>query len=146
TTIPIVFSVGFDPVQLGLVASLNRPGGNLTGVNSMSNELAAKRLGLLHELLPKAARFAVLANPNNPTTAPLNSDVQTAAAAIGRQVEVFTAATPAAIEAAFSSPVQRRADGLLVHPDVLFISRRDQVLALAARHAVPAIYPFRADA
>ena len=87
STTPIVFVTIGNPVQMGLVASLNRPGGNLTGVNSMSNELAAKRLGLLYELLPQAARFAVLANPDNPTTAPLNSDVQAAAAAIGRQVD-----------------------------------------------------------
>jgi ABC-type uncharacterized transport system substrate-binding protein len=146
-TIPIVFSVGFDPVQLGLVASLSRPGGNLTGVNSMSNELAAKRLGLLHELLPQAARFAVLANPSTTQAlGRLNNDVQTAAAAIGRQVEVLTAGTETDIDTAFASLVQTRANAVLVHPASLFISQRAQILALAARHAVPAIYAFRADA
>jgi putative ABC transport system substrate-binding protein len=146
TTIPIVFSVGFDPVQLGLVASLNRPGGNITGVNSMSNELVAKRLGLLHELLPAAARFAVLVNPNNPTTDPLKKDVQAAAAAIGRQVDVIAAGTETDIDTAFATLVQKRAAALLIHPDVLFITRRAQVAALAAHHAVPAIWPFRTDA
>jgi putative tryptophan/tyrosine transport system substrate-binding protein len=146
TTIPIVFSLGLDPVQLGLVASLSRPGGNITGVNSMSNELVAKRLGLLRELLPTAARFAVLVNPKNPTTESLKKDVEAAVAAIGPQIEFFTASTGAEIEAAFASLVQRRADALLVHPDNLFINRRVQLTTLAARHAVPAIYPLRADA
>jgi putative ABC transport system substrate-binding protein len=146
TTIPIVFSIGLDPVQLGLVASLNRPGGNITGVNSMSNELVAKRLGLLHELLPTATRFAVLVNPKNPTTESLKKDVEAAAAAIGPQIEFFTASTGVDIDTAFASLVQRRADALLVHPDVLFINRRIQLTTLAARHAVPAIYPLRPDA
>jgi putative ABC transport system substrate-binding protein len=145
TTIPIVFSIGLDPVQLGIVAGLNRPGGNVTGVNSMSNELVAKRLGLLYELLPAAARFAVLVNPKNPTTEPLKKDVQAAAAVIGRQIEVLTANTDRDIDTAFARLVQWRADALLVHPDVLFISRRMQLITLAARHAVPAIYPFRTD-
>src|SRR6266404_7090746 len=144
TTIPIVFSLGLDPVQLGLVASLNRPGGNITGVNSMSNELVAKRLGLLHELLPTATRFGVLVNPENPTTESLKKDVE--AAAIGPQIEFFTASTGADIDTAFASLVQKRADALLVHPDNLFINRRVQLTALAARHAVPAIYPLRPDA
>jgi putative tryptophan/tyrosine transport system substrate-binding protein len=142
-TIPIVFSLGLDPVQLGLVASLNRPGGNITGVNSMSNELAAKRLGLLHELLPAATRFAVLVNPKNPTTESLRKDVE--AAAIGPQIEFFTASTGADIDTAFASLVQKRADALLVHPDNLFINRRVQLTTLAVRHAVPAIYPLRPD-
>jgi putative tryptophan/tyrosine transport system substrate-binding protein len=143
-TIPIVFSLGSDPVQLGLVASLNRPGANITGVNSMSNELAAKRLGLLHELLPPATRFAVLVNPKNPTHESLKKDVE--AAAIGPQIEFFTASTGADIDTAFASLVQKRADALLVHPDNLFINRRVQLTMLAARHAVPAIYPLRPDA
>jgi putative ABC transport system substrate-binding protein len=145
TTIPIVFSLGLDPVQLGLVASLSRPGGNITGVNSMSNELVAKRLGLLHELLPTATRFAVLVNPKNPTTESLKKDVEVAAAAIGPQIEFFTASTGVDIDTAFASLVQR-ADALLVHPDNLFINRRIQLTTLAARHAVPAIYPLRPDA
>jgi len=143
-TIPIVFSLGLDPVQLGLVASLNRPGGNITGVNSMSNELAAKRLGLLHELLPAATRFAVLVNPKNPTIESLKKDVE--AAAIGPEIEFFTASTGVDIDTAFASLVQKRADALLVHPDNLFINRRVQLTTLAARHAVPAIYPLRPDA
>ena len=146
STIPIVFSLGLDPVQLGLVASLSRPGGNITGVNSMSNELVAKRLGLLHELLPTATRFAVLVNPKNPTTESLKKDVEVAAAAIGPQIEFFTASTGVDIDTAFVSLVQRRADALLVHPDNLFINRRIQLTTLAARHAVPAIYPLRPDA
>jgi putative ABC transport system substrate-binding protein len=145
STIPIVFSLGLDPVQLGLVASLSRPGGNITGVNSMSNELVAKRLGLLHELLPTATRFAVLVNPKNPTTESLKKDVEVAAAAIGPQIEFFTASTGVDIDTAFASLVQR-ADALLVHPDNLFINRRIQLTTLAARHAVPAIYPLRPDA
>jgi putative ABC transport system substrate-binding protein len=143
TTIPIVFSIGLDPVQLGLVASLNRPGGNITGVNSMSNELVAKRLGLLHEVLPKATRFAVLANPKNPTTESLKKDVQDAAAAVGLQIQFFTASNAVEIDAAFASIMETRADALLVHPDVLFINRRVQIITLAARHAMPAIYPLR---
>src|SRR5258706_8104485 len=139
-TIPIVFSLGLDPVQLGL----NRPGGNITGVNSMSNELAAKRLGLLHELLPAATRFAVLVNPKNPTIESLKKDVE--AAAIGPEIEFFTASTGVDIDTAFASLVQKRADALLVHPDNLFINRRVQLTTLAARHAVPAIYPLRPDA
>src|SRR5215813_3931264 len=136
TTIPIVFSLGLDPVQLGLVESLSRPGGNITGVNSMSNELVAKRLGLLHELLPTATRFAVLVNPKNPTTESLKKDVEAAAGAIDVQIELFTATTGTEIDTAFGSLVQRRADALVVHPDNLFINRRVQLITLAARHAV----------
>jgi ABC-type uncharacterized transport system substrate-binding protein len=146
TTIPIVFSLGLDPVQLGLVASLNRPGGNITGVNSMSNELVAKRLGLLHELLPTATRFGVLVNPENPTTESLKKDVEAAAAAIGPQIDFVTASTGAEIDTAFGSLLQRRADALVVHPDNLFINRRVQLITLAARHALAAMYPLRPDA
>ena len=146
TTIPIVFSLGLDPVQLGLVESLSRPGGNITGVNSMSNELVAKRLGLLHELLPTATHLGVLVNPQNPTTESLKKDVEAAATAIGPQIEFFTASTGAEIDTAFASLVQRRADALVVHPDNLFINRRVQLITLAARHAVPVIYALRPDA
>jgi putative tryptophan/tyrosine transport system substrate-binding protein len=146
TSIPIVFSLGLDPVQLGLVASLSRPGGNITGVNSMSNELVAKRLGLLHELLPTATRFAVLVNPKNPTTESLKKDIEAAAAAIGPPIEFFTASTGAEIDTAFASLLQKRADALVVHPDNLFINRRVQLITLAARHAVPTVYPLRPDA
>jgi putative tryptophan/tyrosine transport system substrate-binding protein len=146
TTIPIVFSLGLDPVQLGLVTSLSRPGGNITGVNSMSNELAAKRLGLLRELLPTATRFGVLVNPKNPTTESLKKDLEAAAGAIDAQIEFFTATTGTDIDTAFASLMQKRADAFLVHPDNLFINRRVQLITLAARHAVPAIYPLRPDA
>jgi putative ABC transport system substrate-binding protein len=146
TAIPIVFSVGFDPVQLGLVASLSRPGGNITGVNSMSNELSAKRLGLLHEMVPAAKRFAVLVNPKNPLTQSLTNDVRAMAIAIGRQVEVFSAGNEGDIGTAFESLVKTGVDGLVVHPDVLFIAHRENLAALAARHAVPVIWPFRTDA
>jgi putative ABC transport system substrate-binding protein len=146
TTIPIVFSAGGDPVLTGLVASLNRPGGNVTGVSSMSAELGAKRLGLLQELVPRAARFAVLVNPNNPLAEAFVADVRAAAAAIGWQVEVLTASTSRDIDAAFAMLVEKRADTLLVGLDPLFVSSRVQLATLAARHAVPAIYPFRDDA
>jgi putative ABC transport system substrate-binding protein len=145
-TVPVVFSGGGDPVQAGLVASLNRPGGNVTGVTTMSVELGAKRLGLLHELLPAAARFAVLVNPNSPLTEPFVTDVRAAASGIGRQIEVLTASTNRDIDAAFASFVQKQADALLVTPDALFLNRRVQLVTLAARQAVPTIYPVREDA
>ena len=106
TTIPIVFVIGADPVKIGLVASLNRPGGNVTGISDIGVELGAKRLGLLHELLPGAARFAVLVNPDNPfITEPFVAELQTAASAIGRQIEVVTASTNSDIDAAFATLV-----------------------------------------
>jgi putative ABC transport system substrate-binding protein len=147
TSIPIVFSGGGDPVQTGLVASLNRPGGNVTGVSSMSGDLGAKRLGLLQELVPRAERFVLLVNPNNPFAEAYVTDVRAAAAAIGRrQIEVLTASTSHDIDTAFAMLVKGRADALLISPDPLFVSRRVQLATLAARHAVPAIYPFREDA
>jgi ABC-type uncharacterized transport system substrate-binding protein len=145
-TIPIVFSGGGDPVETGLVASLNRPGGNVTGVSSMSGELGAKRLGLIQELVPGAARFAVLVNPNNPLTEPYVADLRAAAAAIGRQIEVLIATTSRDIDTAFPMLMEKRADALLVGPDPLFVSRRVQLATLAARHVVPTVYPFRDDA
>jgi putative tryptophan/tyrosine transport system substrate-binding protein len=146
TTIPIVFSIGLDPVELGLVVSLNRPGGNITGVNSMSNQLATKRLGLLHELLPAAVHFAVLVNPKNPTTELLKKDLQAAAAVMGLTFEILTADKATDIDTTFASLVGGRVDALLVHPDSLFINRRVQLITLAARYAVPAIWPLRPDA
>ncbi len=143
TTIPIVFSSGADPVQSGLVASLNRPGGNVTGFSTMSNEIGAKRLGLLHELLPGAARFAVLVNPNSPTAELQIKDAQAAASTIGRQVEILYAGTNSEIDTAFASLVQKRADALLVSSEGFFTNRRVQLVTLAARHAVPAIYHVR---
>jgi putative tryptophan/tyrosine transport system substrate-binding protein len=143
TTIPIVFRTGADPVGIGLVASLNRPGGNITGVNPMSVELGPKRLALLHELLPRATRLAALGNPDDPSFEPFTSDVQSAVQAIGRQIEVLTARTIREIDAAFAKLAQRQAEGVLVGAFGLFINRRVQLVTLAARHAVPAIYPLR---
>ena len=143
TTIPIVFGIGPDPVEIGLVASLARPGGNVTGISSMNAELGAKRLGLLHELLPSAVSFAVLVNPNNRNAEPLTRDAQATASVIGRQIEIFAAGSTRDIDAAFASLLQKRADALLVSPDPLFDSRRVQLVTLAAHHRLPAMYPFR---
>ena len=143
TTIPIVFAFGADPVQFGLVDSLNRPGGNVTGMSSMQQELVAKQLGLLHELLPGATRFAVLVNPNNPTTGSVIADLQAAALTIGRQIEVLSASTNREMDTAFASALQKRTDALLVSPDGLF-NNRGVLLTLAAHHRLPAIHPERA--
>jgi putative tryptophan/tyrosine transport system substrate-binding protein len=140
TAIPIVFSTGADPVKAGLVGSLNRPGGNLTGVSSMTGELGAKQLGLLQELLPGATRFAVLTNSRNAMTEPIIEDLRTASLAIGRQIDVFNAGTNRDIDTVFASLVQKRADALLVSPDPLFVNRRVQLVTLATYHRVPAIY------
>jgi len=142
-TIPIVFNVGEDPVKSGLIVSFNRPGGNITGVNTLSPALEPKRLGLLRELLPKATVIAVLLNPANPDVDLQRRDVEVAAAALGQQLLVFNASSETELERAFSSLVQQRADALLVGNDVFFTNRREQIVALAARHAVPAIYTFR---
>jgi putative ABC transport system substrate-binding protein len=140
STIPIVFSTGIDPVQAGLVASLNRPGGNVTGVNYMQTQLAAKQLGLLHELLPSATRFAVLVNPNNPivvgTTIP---ELQAAASSIGVHVEVLRASNRDEIDDAFARILQMHIEALLVSPGQLF-SDRVEFTAFAARRAVPTMY------
>jgi putative tryptophan/tyrosine transport system substrate-binding protein len=144
TTIPIVFGVGEDPVKLGLVASLARPGGNATGTNYFFQEIAAKRLGLLHELVPKAVRVAVLVNPANaPTTEATLRDIPEAARAIGLQIQVLNASTRREIEAAFATLVRERADALFVATDTFFISRRVQFATLAARHGIPAAYSTR---
>ena len=141
TTIPIVFSIGDDPVKHGLVASLSRPGGNVTGINFFSSEVTAKRLGLLRELLPKAARIGVLVNPTNvEITERTVKDVNAAADALGLQIQVLNASNGNEIDAAFTTLVSGRADGLLVGPDAFFVSRRVQIAILAARHMVPAIY------
>jgi putative ABC transport system substrate-binding protein len=142
-TIPIVFSTALDPVRSGVVASLNRPGGNVTGVIDMGADLAAKQVGLLHELLPRAERFAVLINPKNALAEPVTTDAKMAASAIGRSIEVLAASSSSDIDAAFASLAQKQADALLVAPDVLFTTRRTQLLTLAARHAVPVIYWLR---
>lgn len=139
STIPIIF-LSSNPVQQGLVASLSRPGGNVTGFSSMNSELMGKRLGLLHELLPGAARFGILVNPNNPGSAESTiTEVQAAARTLGRQLEVLTASTNREIDAAFATLVQKRIEALLVSPDALFFSRRVQLATLAVKHSVPAI-------
>jgi putative ABC transport system substrate-binding protein len=141
TTIPIVFVIGADPVKIGLVASLNRPGGNVTGINDIGVDIGAKRLGFLQELLPRATRFGVLVNPDNPSiTESFVTELQTAASAIGRQIEVVTASTNADIDTAFATLVKKRADALLNGPDALFVTRRVQLITLAVRHALPALY------
>jgi putative ABC transport system substrate-binding protein len=129
-----------DPVQAGLATSLSRPGGNTTGVSFMSGEIAAKQLGLMHELVPHAERFAVLVNPKNPNTESLTRDVQAAALAIGRQIEVFPASTTHDIDTAFARLMQQKADGLLVGADPLFTARRAQLVILATHHRLPTVY------
>jgi putative tryptophan/tyrosine transport system substrate-binding protein len=143
TTIPIVFFGGLDPVEMGLVASLNRPGGNVTGVSPMTGNLSAKRLGLLHELLPSAARVAVLHDPNAPSIESMTRELKAAADSINQQIEFFQASTNREINTAFESLVQKRADALLVNSDLLFYSRRVQLVTLVAHHRVPTIYPNR---
>jgi putative ABC transport system substrate-binding protein len=144
TTIPIIFSVGEDPVKLGVVASLAHPGGNATGVNMMSQEVDAKRLGLLHELAPNAARIAVLVNPANAAVAEVTlRDISEAARVIGLQIQVLNASTSREIEGAFATLVRDRADALFVGPDAYFISRDVQFATLAARYRIPAAYPYR---
>jgi putative tryptophan/tyrosine transport system substrate-binding protein len=140
-TIPIVFVIGADPVKIGLVASLNRPGGNATGISDIGVELAAKRLALLHELLPGATRFAVLVNPDNPLiTEAFVGELQAAASALGRQIEVVGARTNSDIDAAFVTLVKKQPDALLTSPDAMFVTRRVQLTTLATRHLLPALY------
>jgi putative tryptophan/tyrosine transport system substrate-binding protein len=140
-TIPIVFSAAGDPVQLGLVASLARPGGNVTGINYFSSELVAKRLRLLHDLVPKAVRVAVLVNPANSLTAePTLREVQEAAHIIGLQIKIFNAKTIDEIDAAFATLANERPDALFVGGDAFFFSRREQIVTLAAREKIPAVY------
>jgi len=138
STIPIVFGTGSDPVQAGLVTSLNRPGGNITGITFMNIEITAKRLGLLHELLPNATRFGVLINPRNSIIAEtMAKDATAAASAMGRQVEIVKASTNREIDAAFSVLNEKRVDALLVAPDTLMANRRLQIAMLAVRLAIP---------
>jgi putative ABC transport system substrate-binding protein len=139
-SIPIVFSQGDDPVATGLVASFNRPGGNVTGVYFLSSELGPKRLGLLKELVPGAARYALLVNPDNPSTASIVAELRAAAAGIARQIEVFTAGSIRGIDTAFADLVRSRAEALVVGGSSLFIDRRVQIATLAAHHRLPAIY------
>jgi len=139
-SIPIVFTTGGDPVQLGYVASLNRPGGNVTGVSWFGSQVAGKGLGLLHELVPHAAVVALLINPKLPESARTRSDAQEAARALGRQLLVLDASTASEINAAFATMRERRAGALLVGADPFFSSRLQQIVALATHEALPAMY------
>jgi putative ABC transport system substrate-binding protein len=141
TTIPIVFGAGGDPVKQGLVASLNRPGGNITGINFFSVELVAKRMQLLRELVPEAKRVAVLVNPTDPENAEIPRDVEAAA---GQRILALEAATGRDIDAAFATMAREKADALFVGPGTFFNTRRVQLAVLAARHALPSIYSVRA--
>ena len=143
TTIPIVFTVGGDPVGLGLVASLNRPGANITGVYHFATGLEAKRLGLLHEMVPKAATIAVLVNPNYSDADNQLREVQEAAARLGAQLVAVRANVESDFDSPFSTLVQQRATALLVCASPFFNARRQQLVVLAARHALPAIYEWR---
>jgi len=146
-TIPILFLIGADPVELGLVASLNRPGGNITGVSALSLGTVAKRLQLLHELVPAAADIAFLRNPTNPYYVTLETrELQSAATALGLRLLLLNASTTSEIEVAFTTLVEQRADAFLLGTDPFFMTVRDQLVSLANRHALPAIYPFREDA
>jgi ABC-type uncharacterized transport system substrate-binding protein len=143
TTIPIVFITGADPVQIGFVASLNRPGGNLTGVTSLDTELGRKRLQLLHELLPKAGTIAALVNPTFPGSDIQARDLQAAASTLGLQLHILHASTERDINTAFANLARLQASGLVIGNDPFFNSWSEQLAALALRHAVPAIYAFR---
>jgi putative tryptophan/tyrosine transport system substrate-binding protein len=140
TTIPIVFLNGSDPVKFGLVASLGRPGGNLTGISFFTNVIEAKRLELLHELVPTATVIAVLANPNNPDSETQLKDVQAAARTLGQQTYVVTASSEREIDTAFASFAQQKVNAFIVTSDIFFSSARVQIITLAAHHAIPAIY------
>ena len=142
-TIPIVFLAGEDPVKLGLVESLARPGGNLTGINFFSAELVAKRLELLHELMPTATRIAALVNPSNPVSEPTVRDLQTAAQVMGLQIQILNASSSREIEAAFGDLARERPGALYVPIEPLFTARRVHLAQLAARHAIPAVYGAR---
>jgi putative ABC transport system substrate-binding protein len=141
STIPIVFSAGTDPVKAGIVASLRRPGGNVTGVNYMAVELSAKRLSLLHELTPRAARIALLVNPANPVPAEtITRDTEAAAGTIGRHIDVYKAESSREIEMAFDALMQNRADALVIGADPFFIDRRVQIVTLATRYLLPTVH------
>jgi ABC-type uncharacterized transport system substrate-binding protein len=141
--IPIVFSGGGDPVKLGLVASLSRPGGNATGVNMFTSTLEPKRLGLLRELVPSVALIAALVNPNSPNIETQLKDLKEAARAVGQQIHILQGSSARELDTAFETLPQLRAGALLICSDVFFNSRRDHIVALAARYAIPAIYEWR---
>ncbi len=144
SAIPIAFMIDDDPVRLGVVASLNRPGGNATGVNFFNNELVAKRLGLLRELLPSAVRFGALVNPSAVTAEDFTKDVIAAASTVGTKVEIVHARDSREIDAAFATLAENKVEGLVVAADTFFFNRRVQIVTLATRHAIPAIYTVRA--
>jgi putative ABC transport system substrate-binding protein len=146
TTIPVVFLGADDPVKFGLVASLNQPGGNATGLNLLTSELTAKRLELVRELVPSGVTIAILVNRNSPEAEPQLRDLQAAAIAVGQQIRILNAGTEREIDAAFDTLVRSRDGALLVTNDALFDSSREQIVALAASHAVPAVYDRRAYA
>ncbi len=146
TTIPVVFGVPEDPVKLGLVTSLARPGGNLTGINFFVGELLAKRLELLRELVPAAARVAVFVNPANPARAELAVEAESAGRAMGLQIQVLSVSTSSEINAAFATLGRDRPDALLVSPDPFFVARRIQLANLAARHVIPSSFSVRENA
>ena len=143
STIPIVFTTGADPVQLGLVASLNRPGGNVTGVSFLVNELTSKQLEMLHTIVPKASLFGFLVNPDVAYAQSQAKDAEDAARALGLRIVVLNAKTENDIDAAFKTLVQQKAGGLVTISEPFLNSRRDQIIALAARHSLPALYPVR---
>src|ERR1700676_2353279 len=140
TTIPIIFAIGSDPIESGLVASLNRPGGNITGVSFLSVELGAKRLELLRDLVPRVASIALLVNPNNTNAQPQTKETQLAAAGLGLNLDVLQASSRADFDQAFATLVRQRAGALVVSADPFFISQRDHLVTRAARHPLPAIY------
>jgi putative tryptophan/tyrosine transport system substrate-binding protein len=143
TTIPVVFQLGVDPVAVGLVASLNRPGGNITGVTTLSVELVAKRVELLHEMVPAATIIAALVNPTNPVAEQLTRDLHAAAGTLGLTLQVLHASNERDFETVFATLLQLRAGALVIVTDALFISRSEQLAALTVRHAVPAIFQYR---
>jgi putative tryptophan/tyrosine transport system substrate-binding protein len=143
TTIPIVFTGGSDPVAIGLVASLNRPGGNITGVTFLANVLAAKRVELVNEVAPRASLIGLLVNPDNPNAVSETSDMETATRAIGKRSVLLRASTDRELDAAFTSLADQQANALAIAGDTFFLSRCEQLVALVARYAVPASYPSR---
>jgi len=143
STIPIVFIIGADPVQFGLVASINRPGANVTGVTFLSNVLVAKELELLHEVLPTALELGLLVNPSNPNSNTDTNQAKTAADLVGRKVHVVYASTERDLDVAFAALIEKRVAALVIVPDALFVRQREQLAALATRHAMPTIYSNR---
>jgi putative ABC transport system substrate-binding protein len=139
-TVPVVFTIGGDPVRFGLVASLNRPGGHVTGVSLLSNVLGAKRVQLVHELVPRVSRIALLMNPDNPNAGAEQADAQAGARLLGLETAVFNARNAGEIDAAFDALVRSKADAFITATDPILLDRREQIVSLAERHALPAVY------